>query len=147
VLTHFTREDDARSGGKLDEELGRLGALVQACSPTSLVLLNESLSSTNEREGAEIARQVVTALVDSGVSVWFVTHNHQFAAALHRAAPPWVRSLRAERGGDGERSFRSWKRRRCPRAMDGFYRRLIGPGPAAESAPAPAPAPGSAPGD
>ena len=106
VLTHFTREEDAAmERGKLQEELGRLAQVIEACSPTSLVLLNESLSSTNERDGAEIARQVVTALADSGVRVWFVTHNHEFASDLHRAAPAGVRFLRAERGGGGERSF------------------------------------------
>ena len=106
VLTHFTREEDAAmERGKLQEELSRLGQVIEACSPSSLVLLNESLSSTNERDGAEIARQVVTALADSGVQVWFVTHNHEFASDLHRAAPAGVRFLRAERGGGGERSF------------------------------------------
>ncbi len=148
VLTHFTREDDAAlAGGKLDEELGRLGALIEACSPTSLVLLNESLSSTNEREGAEIARQVVTALADSGVSIWFVTHNHQFAADLHRAGPAWVRFLRAERGGDGERSFQIVEAPPLPTShgMD-LYQRLIGEAgrPAARAAAAD---PEAAPGD
>ena len=57
VLTHFTRAEDlAMERGKLDEELARLGDVIDRCSPTSLVLLNESLSSTNEREGAEIAQ-------------------------------------------------------------------------------------------
>ena len=107
VLTHFTREEDASmERGKLHEELGRLRTLVDACSPGSLVLLNETLSSTNEREGAEIARQAVTALADGGVDVWFVTHNHQFAADLHRADRPDVRFLRAEAGEGGGRSFR-----------------------------------------
>ena len=107
VLTHFTREEDASmERGKLHEELGRLRALVDACSPGSLVLLNETLSSTNEREGAEIARQVVTGLADGGAAVWFVTHNHQFAADLHRTDRPGVRFLRAEPGEGGERSFR-----------------------------------------
>ena len=86
IRTHFTREEDAAmERGKLDEELGRLREVVDASRPGSLVLLNESLSSTNEREGAEIARQVVTALADGGVTVWFVTHNHLLAADLVRA--------------------------------------------------------------
>jgi hypothetical protein len=127
VVTHFTREEDATlQGGKLHEELARLARVVDACTPTSLVLLNESLSSTNEREGAEIARQVVTALADSGVHVWFVTHNHQFAAGLHRAALPGLRFLRAERGGEGERSFRIVEAPPLPTShgMD-LYRRIV----------------------
>ena len=107
VLTHFTREEDAAmERGKLHEELGRLRAVIDACSSDSLVLLNESFSSTNEREGAEIARQVVTALADGGVTVWFVTHNHQFAADLLRADLSGIRFLRAERRDGAERSFR-----------------------------------------
>jgi MutS domain V len=128
VLTHFTREEDATlRGGKLHEELGRLATVVDACTPTSLVLLNESLASTNEREGAEIARQVITALADSGVDVWFVTHNHQFAAGLHEAALPGLRFLRAERGGDGERSFHIVEAQPQPTShgMD-LYRRIVG---------------------
>jgi hypothetical protein len=128
VLTHFTREEDAAmERGKLHEELARLGDVIDACSPTSLVLLNESLSSTNEREGAEIARQVVMALADSGVIVWFVTHNHQFAADLHRAAGPDIRFLRAERGGDAGRSFRVTDSppEATSHGMD-LYRRIVG---------------------
>jgi hypothetical protein len=106
VLTHFTREEDAAmERGKLHEELGRLRDVVDASSSGSLVLLNESLSSTNEREGAEIARQVVTALADSGVSVWFVTHNYQFSADLQGSDRTDVRFLRAGLGAGGERSF------------------------------------------
>lgn len=127
VLTHFTREEDASlERGKLHEELARLGALVDAAAPGSLVLLNETLSSAHEREGAEIARQVVTALADSGVRVWYVTHNHEFAAALHRAAPPWAHFLRAERGADGARSFRVVEAPPLPTShgMD-LYRRVV----------------------
>ena len=92
--------------GKLREELSRLREVVDASFPGSLVLLNESLSSTNEREGAEIARQVVTALADGGVSVWFVTHNHRFAADLFREGRGDVAFLRAGLRDGSERSFR-----------------------------------------
>ncbi len=132
VLTHFTRaEDAAMERGKLDEELTRLRDVIERCSPTSLVLLNESISSTNEREGAEIARQIVTALADSGVTVWFVTHNHRFAADLHRSSPTEVRFLRAMRGGDSGRSFHITEAppESTSHGMD-LYGRIVGvPGP------------------
>jgi len=106
IRTHFTREEDASlAGGRLDEELTRLAALVDVTTPGTLVLLNESLSTTNEREGAAIARGVVDALVDAGVEVWFVTHNHHLASGLADAEPARAHFLRAERG-DGERPFR-----------------------------------------
>jgi DNA mismatch repair ATPase MutS len=107
VLTHFTREEQARAdGGRLDAELGRLSALVDAATPSSLVLLNESLSTTNERDGAGIAHDVVTGLMDAGASVWFVTHLYELARRLRDDATPDVRFLRAERGDGGERPYR-----------------------------------------
>jgi len=129
IRTHFTREEDASLvGGRLDEELTRLAALVEATTPGTLVLLNESLSTTNEREGAAIARGVVDALVDAGVEVWFVTHNHHLASGLADAEPARAHFLRAERG-DGERPFRLVAAPPLPTShgMD-LYRRIIDDG-------------------
>jgi MutS domain V len=106
VLTHFTREEQAGpDAGRLDAELGRLAALVAVATPASLILLNESLSTTNERDGAGIAHDVVTGLVDAGTSIWFVTHLYELARRLEEDATPGVRFLRAERGDGGERPF------------------------------------------
>ena len=129
IRTHFTREEDASlAGGRLDEELTRLAALVEATTRGTLVLLNESLSTTNEREGSAIARGVVDALVDGGVEVWFVTHNHHLASGLADAEPPHAHFLRAERG-DGERPFRLEVAPPLPTShgMD-LYRRIIAGG-------------------
>ena len=126
IRTHFTREEDASLvGGRLDEELTRLAALVEDTTPGTLVLLNESLSTTNEREGAAIARGVVDALVDAGVEVWYVTHNHHLASGLADAEPARAHFLRAERG-DGERPFRLVAAPPLPTShgMD-LYRRII----------------------
>ena len=107
VLTHFTRDEiESASGGRLHDELQRLNLLIDDADQESLVLLNESLSSTNERDGSEIARNLVQALVDSGVRVWLVTHHHELARDLHAAASSGVLFLRAERGDDGTRPFR-----------------------------------------
>lgn len=63
LFTHFKREEDAAlERGKLDEELARMSAIVDAIGPGCVLLCNESFASTNEREGSEIARQVVDAL-------------------------------------------------------------------------------------
>ena len=107
VLTHFTRGEEAGlDAGRLEAELRRLSELVDAARPTSLVLLNESLSSTNERDGAVIAAEVVTALADGGVTVWYVTHLHELARALGASGRPGTLFLRAERGSGAERPFR-----------------------------------------
>ncbi|HTP25059.1 MAG TPA: hypothetical protein VMK12_05285, partial [Anaeromyxobacteraceae bacterium] len=47
ILTHFRREEDvSMKSGKLDEELGRMSAIVDVLSRDALVLFNESFAAT-----------------------------------------------------------------------------------------------------
>lgn len=63
VFTHYKREEDSTmKHGKLDEELSRMSTMIDEVKLYALILFNESFASTNEREGSEIARQIVTAL-------------------------------------------------------------------------------------
>lgn len=107
LFTHFTREEDAAmASGKLDEELGRMSAIVGDIRPGGLLLCNESFAATNEREGSQIAQQVIGALTESGVRVVFVTHFFDLADSFFRAAGDSAVFLRAERRADGQRTFR-----------------------------------------
>jgi DNA mismatch repair ATPase MutS len=107
VYTHFKREEDpSMTRGKLDEELSRMSEIADLITPTSLLLCNESFASTNEREGSEIARQVVRALVEAKVRVIFVTHLFDLANSFHEEQLPTALFLRAERREDGTRTFR-----------------------------------------
>jgi DNA mismatch repair ATPase MutS len=107
VFSHFSREEDETlRRGKLDEELARMRAIVDRLRPGDVVLLNESFSSTNEREGSEIARGVVEALVDAGIRVVYVTHLIDLAEGLAAGRRPGTCFFRAERRPDGTRTFR-----------------------------------------
>jgi hypothetical protein len=107
VFTHFKREEDAAmEGGKLDEELRRMSELVDEIRPGALLLCNESFASTNEREGSEIARQVVHAMLDSRVRVAYVTHMYDLAEGFQREQSDATLFLRAERRDDGQRTFK-----------------------------------------
>jgi len=107
IFTHFRREEDAEmESGKWDEELGRMSDIVDSIEPGAIVLLNESFASTNEREGSEIARQVVTAMLESGIRVFYVTHLYEMANKFYLTNPAGVLFLRAERKEDGSRTFK-----------------------------------------
>jgi hypothetical protein len=107
LYTHYRREEDASMvSGKLDEELARMSEIVDRMTPNSVVLLNESFAATNEREGSEIARQIVCALVEAGVKVFFVTHLYVFARGLYEQGMGGALFLRAERADDGARTFK-----------------------------------------
>ncbi|MFT4004435.1 MAG: DNA mismatch repair protein MutS [Lacrimispora sp.] len=107
VFTHFKREEDTTmKSGKLDEELERMSRIIDHITPGSLLLMNESFAATNEQEGSELAMQVVSALVDGGVRVIFVSHFYKFASAVLSQGSEKHLFLRAERQDDGSRSYR-----------------------------------------
>lgn len=107
LFTHFKREEDtAMESGKFDEELKRMSRIVAQIRSHCFLLCNESFSSTNEREGSEIADQTVRALLEGGVRVFYVTHLFDLAERLHVRATPTTLFLRAERTEDGKRTFR-----------------------------------------
>ena len=107
VFTHFVREEDKEmESGKLEEELRRMDSIIEEITPNSIVLFNESFASTNEREGSEIARQVVSALVEADIKLFFVTHIYEFANYFYTECRGDVAFLVAERKDDGTRTFR-----------------------------------------
>ena len=72
------------TSGRLDDELRRMSVIAGRIGPHCLMLFNESFAGTNEREGSEIGRQVVSALLDAGITVFFVTHRFGFAEHFRR---------------------------------------------------------------
>jgi DNA mismatch repair ATPase MutS len=107
LFTHYKREEDATmKSGKLDEELARLSEIADSIAPGCMLLCNESFASTNEREGSEIARQTVHAMLERRIKVIFVTHMYDFAHDLCEQHRPDTLFLRAERHEDGTRTFR-----------------------------------------
>ena len=107
VFTHYKREEDATMQlGKLDEELARIGDIADHIRPGAWLLCNESFASTNEREGSELARQMVEAMLERGIHVAFVSHLYSFTHAMYERHPDTALFLRAERLPDGSRSFK-----------------------------------------
>lgn len=105
VFSHFKKEEDsALKSGKLEEELVRMSKLVDNLDDDALMLLNESFSATNEREGSEICREVTRALIDNNIEVFSVTHLYTYAVSF--LDDDKAEYLRAERLEDGERTFR-----------------------------------------
>src|SRR5271156_2503842 len=128
VFTHFKREEDATlTRGKLEEELARMSAIVEYIGSTSLLLCNESFASTNELEGSQIARDIVHAMVESGVEVLFVTHLYDLADGLYARHDPADLFLRAERRPDGVRTFRLTPGKPEPTSYgEDSFRRIFG---------------------
>jgi hypothetical protein len=107
VFTHYKREEDvSMKSGKFDEELNRMSTIIDRIQPRSLMLCNESFASTNEREGSEIGRQIVRAMLGAHIKVVYVTHMFDLANGFRRQNVGNTLFLRAEREPDGRRTFR-----------------------------------------
>ena len=107
LFTHYKREEDTTmKSGKLDEELSRMSDIVDKITSHSMMLFNESFAATNEREGSEIARQIICALLEKRIKVFFVTHLYQFAHGFCDKKMEGAIFLRAERQADGGRTFK-----------------------------------------
>lgn len=107
LFTHYKREEDTTmKSGKFDEELSRMSDIADALTPNSMLLFNESFAATNEREGSEIARQIVRALMETPAKVFFVTHLYEFAHGLFEQKMDNAIFLRADRQPDGRRTFK-----------------------------------------
>jgi DNA mismatch repair ATPase MutS len=133
VFTHYKREEDATMhSGKLDEELARMSEIAGQITPYSILLCNESFASTNEREGSQIARQVVRAMLDKQIRVFFVTHMYDLAHGFHAQGLDTALFLRAERQPDGRRTFKLVEREPLPTSYgEDSYRHIFGTGEAA----------------
>jgi DNA mismatch repair ATPase MutS len=128
LFTHFKREEDATMrSGKLDEELSRMNNIADQLIPNSIVLFNESFASTNEREGSQIAREIIRALQEKQVTVVFVTHLFDLAHSLHTKKMDDALFLRAERQADGRRTFKLVPGNPLPTSFgEDLYRRIFG---------------------
>jgi hypothetical protein len=105
VFTHFKREEDEyMRSGKLDEELERMGRAMEFVEPGSMMMMNESFASTNEREGSEICNQITRALIENDVEVFTVSHLHTFATSY--LGKDYAQYLCAEHLNSGERTFK-----------------------------------------
>ena len=136
VFTHYKREEDASmESGKLDEELSRMSAIAGQITRHSILLCNESFASTNEREGSEIARQVVRAMLRKQIRVFFVTHMYDLAHSFYAQELDTALFLRAERQPDGRRTFKLIEREPLPTSYgQDSYRRIFGTSEAAAAA-------------
>jgi DNA mismatch repair protein MutS len=91
IFTHFPIEEKPeKETGRLGEEALRLGKIFEQVTRHSLVLLNETFSSTNFTEGLYLAQDVVRILRRIGARVIYSTHLYELgdrAEELNQSVP------------------------------------------------------------
>ena len=80
IYTHFPADEDKTMNyGRLGEECSRFRDLYKESTADSLILLNESFSTTSFEEGYYIARDAIRAILDKGCRTIYNTHMHKLA--------------------------------------------------------------------
>jgi hypothetical protein len=80
IFTHFaTEEKPEQDSGRLGEEARRVSDIFRQATGHSLVLLNETFSSTSPTEAFSLAYDVVRVLRLMGARAIFTTHLHELA--------------------------------------------------------------------
>ena len=80
IFTHFPADEDQTMDlGRLGEECKRFKEMFTDATSSSLILLNETFSTTSFEEGYYIARDAVKAILNKGTRTIYNTHMHKIA--------------------------------------------------------------------
>lgn len=116
IFTHFPEgADDTIDKGRLGEECARLKEIFDLATENSMILLDESLSSTGAYEASYIASEILSAFAAMRCRGIFSTHLHELAASV-----PDINARAAAHGGvavdtlvagieEGKRSFKIYR--------------------------------------
>jgi len=78
IFTHFPADEDKTLDlGRLGEECIRFKEMYDEATPKSLMLMNETFSTTSFEEGYYIAKDSVRAILKKGIRTIYNTHMHK----------------------------------------------------------------------
>ena len=110
IYTHFPADEDKTMDlGRLGEECVRFKEIYTECTSDSLLLLNETFSTTSFEAGYYIARDSVRALMKKDVRTIFNTHMHKLASdadEMNKDGNSSMVSSLIMRSDEGKRSFK-----------------------------------------
>ncbi len=110
IYTHFPADEDKTMDlGRLGEECIRFKEMFSESTDRSLLLLNETFSTTSFEEGYYIAKDSVKALLTKSVRTIYNTHMHKLgeeAPELSREGSGAGAASLIMRTEDGKRSFK-----------------------------------------
>jgi DNA mismatch repair protein MutS len=81
LFTHFAREEDlTKMSGKLEDDLVRIGEILRAASPASVVILNEIFASTTLHDARFLGTKLITKVMQLDALCVYVTFVDELAS-------------------------------------------------------------------
>jgi DNA mismatch repair protein MutS len=81
IFTHFEREEDlAAMSGKLEDDLIRIGDILRAATPASIVILNEIFTSTTVHDARFLGTKLLTKVMRLDALCVYVTFVDELAS-------------------------------------------------------------------
>lgn len=108
IFTHFYRQESQESRGRLREEISRFKHILALSDKATLVVSNESFSSTRRQESVYLSKKVLSELIAKNSYVLYVTHCYEISNDYIASREKTVKSFTAEVDNEdtGERSYR-----------------------------------------
>ena len=104
ILTHFMQKE-ILGKSRLVEEIDRIESIANQFNSDSLVLLNESFTSTRRKDSVEIAVNYIRKFDELGCSVGFVSHFYEIPE-IYKNGGNAIISLRSGIGDGGARTYK-----------------------------------------
>lgn len=83
ILTHFPIDENLTINyGRLGEEAVRIKEIVKEADDRTLILFNETYSTTSAADGLYLSKDLLRVLKERGVAAIFNTHIHEVARAI-----------------------------------------------------------------
>ena len=81
LFTHFDKEEDLKNlSGKLEDDLIRIHAILEHATSNSILIMNESLSSTTLSDALVLGREIMRQIMQRGMLCVFVTFLDELAS-------------------------------------------------------------------
>lgn len=83
ILTHFPIDENLTINyGRLGEEAVRIKEIVKEADENTLILFNETYSTTSAHDGLYLSKDLLKILKETGTAVIFNTHIHEVARSI-----------------------------------------------------------------
>ncbi len=112
VFTHFPKDEQSGSEGRLSEEQDRVDRILEQHNGNALVLLNETYSAANAEQAPIYTLNLANALAGSGSFGLYITHQH----TMQDVRIPFL-SVVIDEDNANRRTFRIERRRGAARSF------------------------------